>query len=239
MTDSHDELDPATEAAVRRLVADARATDPIPGDVVARLDAVLGDLVADRAERTDDVADVVPLRRRRRRASRLLAAAAVVVGGVAVGQYVVDGPNGTDDGASVSADAPAERTESDDTLAADMEEARPEANRPGADEGGTNSTGVETKQPALLRIRSSHLVDDLVTARIAAADSAVNFRTPRFPPGRACADAPWGPGQLIAVLFQQAPAVAAFRPATEQTQVVDLLQCGTAEVLRSATLPAP
>lgn len=237
MTDEHDELDPAAEAAVRRLVADARATEPMPAPVAARLDAVIGDLAAERA---DQVADVVPLVRRRRRASLLLAAAAVVVGGVAVGQYAVDGGSDAEDAGGSVAGAPAERAESGDTLASDLQETRPESEAQGADQDENDeSSGVVTKQPALLRIRSSHLADDLVTARLAAADGAVSFRTPSFPPGRPCPDAPWGPGQLVAVLFQQAPAVAAFRPATEQTQVVDLLQCGTAEVLRSATLPAP
>lgn len=63
---------PHHEDAVRRRLAEARHTDPVPADVAARLDATLADLVADRAA----VAEVVPLRRRRWPA--VLAAAAAV-----------------------------------------------------------------------------------------------------------------------------------------------------------------
>lgn len=43
-----DALTPTQDEAVRRLLADARHRDPIPGDVAARLDDVLASLVAER-----------------------------------------------------------------------------------------------------------------------------------------------------------------------------------------------
>jgi hypothetical protein len=58
--------------------------------------------------------------------------------------------------------------------------------------------------------------------------------------GFVCDPAPsWGPGDLVAVRYSGVPAVLAFRPPAGDTQVVDLLECGTAAILRSVTLPAP
>ena len=52
-----------------------------------------------------------------------------------------------------------------------------------------------------------------------------------------CAPATYGPGRLIAVLYNGEPAVLAFRRPTGDARIVDLLACGSAEVLRSVTLP--
>lgn len=81
---------------LRALLAGSRVQDPIPGDVAARLDATLADLVTERGVMPEAVrpvtADVLPLHRRSRWAPRLLAAAAVVAvlggGGVALSQVV-------------------------------------------------------------------------------------------------------------------------------------------------------
>lgn len=83
-----DDLSPAdpTDAAVRRLLADARHTEPMPADVADRLDRVLADLGSSRREEPSETATVVPLasRRRRRLATGLVAAAAVVAVGIAL-----------------------------------------------------------------------------------------------------------------------------------------------------------
>ena len=97
----------AAEAAVRARLAEARHTDPVPDDVVARLDAVLADLTADRREQdATPGASVVPLssapaRRRRALATGLVAAAAAVAFGVALPQ-VIDSTGGSDDATSAS-----------------------------------------------------------------------------------------------------------------------------------------
>lgn len=52
-----------------------------------------------------------------------------------------------------------------------------------------------------------------------------------------CAPAAWGAGTLVAVEYQQDPAVLALRRPAGESQVVELLQCGTGEPLRTATLP--
>jgi hypothetical protein len=52
-----------------------------------------------------------------------------------------------------------------------------------------------------------------------------------------CAPAVWGPGRLMPVMYDGEPAVLAFRRPTGDSRVVDLLECGTGDILRSVTLP--
>lgn len=85
------DLTPDQHDAVRRALADARHTDPIPADVADRLDRVLDDLADERSAATESAHSVVSLeaRRRRRHATRMLvAAAAVVVGGFSINAIV-------------------------------------------------------------------------------------------------------------------------------------------------------
>ncbi len=118
-------LTPAEEERVRRLLADARHTEPTPDDVVARLDSVLAGLAAEAGQAGDQapvpepvvagapVADLAAARRRRRRLTQVLvAAAAVTVVGVA-GPQLLGGAedvmtasesSGSDAGGASSAD---------------------------------------------------------------------------------------------------------------------------------------
>lgn len=101
-----DELTPEQDEAVRRLLAEARHSEPVPADVAARLDAALADLGPEDAEHAEDtdtgaepapVVDLDTARRRRRNAGRVLvAAAAVIVAGVGIGQ-VIGVSDGSDD----------------------------------------------------------------------------------------------------------------------------------------------
>jgi len=52
-----------------------------------------------------------------------------------------------------------------------------------------------------------------------------------------CGAAAWGPGTLVAALYDGVPTVLAYRPLSGETQTVDLLRCGTGELLRSTVLP--
>ncbi len=84
---------------VRRLLADARAGESPPDEVVARLDDVLAGLVEERADRPGTVPDELVAARRRRARSRrlgagLVAAALVAVAGVGVGQVLTGGDTG-------------------------------------------------------------------------------------------------------------------------------------------------
>ncbi|UMG94194.1 hypothetical protein [Nocardioides sp. TF02-7] len=58
------------------------------------------------------------------------------------------------------------------------------------------------------------------------------------PAGFRCAPADWGPGVLVAVRYDGRPALVAFREPMGRSQVVEVLQCGTGEVLRSVTIAA-
>lgn len=103
-------FDPPTgEDTISRLLAEARADEPMPTDVAARLDDVLAGLSAERA-----TAEVVPLVRRRRPARLLLAAAAAVVvaGGGAV---TVQQLNGQGSDASTAGLATADREAAGDS----------------------------------------------------------------------------------------------------------------------------
>lgn len=104
---SQEELTPAEEQAVRRLLAGAAADPPtLPADVAGRLDEVLAGLQGER-----DRPPVTPVtdlseRRARRWPTVLVAAAAVAVVGVGLGNVLQNTSGGSDNAAS-SADAPA------------------------------------------------------------------------------------------------------------------------------------
>lgn len=53
-----------------------------------------------------------------------------------------------------------------------------------------------------------------------------------------CTPADWGAGVAVPVLYDDEPHVLVFRAPAGDSQVADLLQCGTGETLRSTTLPA-
>src|SRR4051812_27130596 len=70
---------------IRRLLADAQHTEPIPPDVAGRMDGVIADLRADRPVRPT-VADLGAARRRRHARTLLIAAAVVIVAGIGIDQ---------------------------------------------------------------------------------------------------------------------------------------------------------
>ena len=117
MSDERD-LTPEQEARVARLLADARADEPIPAEVAARLDRVLAGMAGEQIAGPDQpVAPVIDIAARRRRRVRtlLVAAAAVVVAGVGIGQVV--GPQSGDD----ASDAGVRPPEADDAAGEDDE----------------------------------------------------------------------------------------------------------------------
>lgn len=112
--DSEPEFDDPAYADLRALLADARATGPVPDDVAVRLEETLAALTSDRRHSVPDIATgtgvVVPLRRRSRVGSRLLAAAAavIVVGAGGIGVSEVLRNTGNDQGVADSASSFAE-----------------------------------------------------------------------------------------------------------------------------------
>jgi hypothetical protein len=236
MSDSDQPLSPQEEE-VRRLLAEARHTGPIPPEVVARLDRVLDDLAQEPAH----VTPVVDLARRRRRAAALLvAAAAVVVVGVGVAQIV------SPDSGSETSTAGASRQQED----AGSDSVKPKAGGSFASDDAPAQVPVapqnSQENSALFKVRRDHLTDDLVKLR------RLDF-TPRTPltdeyragarsadraAGAACGAAAWGRGRFVPVSFGGTPAVLVLRRPVGDTQIADLFLCGSQEPVRSVTLPA-
>ena len=54
-----------------------------------------------------------------------------------------------------------------------------------------------------------------------------------------CPSTDWGAGSLFAALYDGVPSVLAFREPVGETQTVDLLSCGTGDVVRSTVLAVP
>jgi hypothetical protein len=228
--DEHDQtLTPEQEAQLRRLLAEARHTDPMPADVVARLDRVL-DGLADEPARA---AKVVRLADRRRTATRLLvAAAAVVVLGVG-GSQVVDGLG------SAGMDA---MTGSEEEPAAD-EDLVEGGNAPEA----TNGEGAPRDndlQRFVAKVRPDSFADDATALRdlVPSSDSAYQQSGSAVDEelaGDVCPTGAWGTGRYVAVRYAGDPGWIVFRRPQGDTQVADLFLCGSELARRSLTLPYP
>lgn len=248
MTADDPDLSPAEEAAVRARLAEARHTDPVPDHVVARLDAVLADLTADR--RVPDgapvapVAPVVPLASRRRRvlSTGLIAAAAVVALGVALPQ-VLDSTGGSDAGTSAStADSggsvaevgPGEGSDSGGDASGDSDgpaaEAAPSelAESPGA--AGGERSGSAFVAP--LALSSDEALRPAV--RPLARQAAVT--TYDASPG-CVLDV--GAGDRVDATWDGLPAVVVLRPAAAGRRLVEVYVCGSEEVVGSTTVRVP
>lgn len=239
------ELSPEQEAQVRRLLADARHTEPTPDAVVARLDRVLAGLAEEPARE----ATVVRLAdRRRRAAAMLLGAAASVVGVVWIGQLMT-GSGADDAGSSPTAES------ADSAVAGSAGESEEESSTEGgADRNGALSYDLtQLRKPYALKSEdfsrdadvlqdqaetlSGYFADD-GTAPTEAAGSARNGL--RRADGRTvCEPGDWGRGQYVAVLYDRAEGWVVLRRPQGDTQVADLFLCGSEVVVRSVTLPYP
>lgn len=228
-TDDHDSgLTPEQEREIRRLLADARHAEPMPDDVVARLDRVLVELA--RGEPGE--APVIALASRRRRVTSLLVAAAAVVAlGIGLGQVI-----GT-------------RDQSADPSASDAQSLQdaPEVSSP---KGSDRSTSAEAATPSYarhkpVRIRPERFSADvvrtqgLVIATSGELSSEYNAGDNAAGAYFDCSPAEWGAGIFVPVMYGGDAGVLVFRRAMGDTQVVDLFQCGSSDALRSITLPAP
>lgn len=232
----HDDLTPEEEQ-VRRLLADARHTEPLPDDVAARLDQVLAGLADEPVARpTPSVTDLDAARRRRTVRTWLVAAAAVVVAGVGLNQVDWNGMTASDDSSSSASDAggDAEREVADEDAAPAPEAASTDQSVPewqaarlhlSAERFGDQverfRTGTnETSARGGLTLSESQADDD------AAFDALVcDFATP-------------GHGYAVPVRYDGARAWLVFRKPAGDSQVVDLYLCGSDEPTRSITLPA-
>jgi hypothetical protein len=244
--ESHDPAETPEVAAVRRLLAESRHSDPMPGDVVARMDAVLARLGAgaapaepvpaepdpaepDHAE--PDPAEpgatttVTPTRitrlsaRRRKTAALLVAAAAVVVGGVAVAPHVHLSSSNSPAGAS--ADSAGSGTESNFGA----------TGNPGRAPSAASKSAVRHGR---LVVRPRHFSADALHGRA----FLHNMQRAQVDANASCPGAPAGVANVPAE-YQHAPAALVYRRPRGSTQVVELFVCGSDRPIRSTTLPAP
>ena len=224
-------------AEVRRLLAEARHTEPMPDDVAARMERVLaglGDETTSVAPVRPAAAEVVPItaHRRRRAVQLLVAAAAVVVGGVVVSHWH---PSSSSDSTTA------------DTAAGSEAQANEPDNQSlnGTDKATRKQDGPRSPDRAkpLVRhdrlvVRPRHFADDALAGRqllhTKAADTTHDFAAP--------SDCSVGTGhrsELLAALYQGAPAALLYRHAQDSAQIVDLFVCGSTTPIRTITLPVP
>lgn len=185
----------SADERVRRLLADARHTGPMPADVVTRLDRVLADLAAHQQpdQQPDQPPSQLPgqpgaggvvtdlsARRRRRATTLLVAAAAVVAVGVGIDRLASSssssGSASSSAGRSVDGlDGPAqdaaEPPDGADAGGAGSAEHSTSDRSPG---GLTAGEGVDTLQP-LVRVRPEHFSEDADRARRAARHSENSY----------------------------------------------------------------
>ncbi len=242
---------PAEEAAVRRLLAGARETGPVPDDVATRLDATLAGLVEERAgavpsPEPEALPDgVVPLTPRRRlRAGLLLgAAAAVITGGLVLGQVTADQDARPAADSGAEADRPSVARSGDDQLSTGADKAEAEDQEPG-DGGVVDGGGAVPGTPVdetVAVIRPDRLLADVRRVRRAELpdpeSGSYAALTVRLPSDFRCKPVARGRGLLVGVEYDGRNALLVFRPPMGDSQVAEILQCGTGEVLRSTTLP--
>ena len=232
--------------AVRRLLADARQTEPMPDDVAARMDAVLADLAAESPATPQTPAaarDAAPLHpvvvsldvhRRRRAAGMLVAAAAIVVGGVVVAQHL---PGGSNQSGSATAGPAEDRAGS--TAAGNGNDSGARSPAPDASLPGKLTAGSAVVHQGRVLVRPQHFTADAVAARRLVEEKVPASAYSRLGEVDASCAVPSLPGRRVNATYQQAPAVLVFHPPVSSAQVVDLYLCGSHRPVRSATLPSP
>lgn len=228
----HDMSDEAAEE-VRRLLADARETAPMPADVQARLDAVLSDLSSERATRTP-AAVVVDLssRRRRRAKALLIAAAAVTVIGVGAPRVFSDlsGQNAmtsNDSAADTSAGGAGEGTDSGSGAL----ETDPEA----PTEDAPNAEADSLAAPP--QVRPQAFAADAQAARDLAARSGLTAFTPLDPNCLAGADL-LEQLKSIPVRYGRQDGALVLGKTRNGSQKATLYICGESVPRRTTVLPA-
>lgn len=253
---------PREEAALRRLLRDARHDGPVPPEVAARTEETLASL----GGTGHDPASAAPVahggadhhRRRRVATGLLVAAVSVVVVGIGTGQVLrpatdqASGSARSESAGSAARDTPPDRAGADQQGAQESTDELDTLSERSSTPDGAARVDLAVEQLALVddppavqetrfardvrRVRALELVERRQRSSSAAQDGT--GLPPRDPaPGFTCAPADVGPGRPVAVRYEEAPAVLVLRPATRATQVADLVECRSGDVIRSVTLP--
>lgn len=230
------------EAQVRRLLVDARHTEPAPDAVVARLDRVLADLAGEPSRE----ATVVRLADRRRRAATMLvAAAASVAAVVGIGAVL------SDTGLGGAADMPTSGAAEDAGAAPEAAEDESLKQADGLTTGSAPYDLSSRRMPFLLK--ADYFAQDVEVLKSQAATLSASGYAERDLPAEeptaggldrvqnraVCDPGTWGGGSYLAVLYDGAEGWVVFRRPQGETQIADLFLCGSESVVRSVTLPYP
>jgi hypothetical protein len=228
-------------AEVRRLLAEARHTGPMPDDVSARMHDVLAGLSTDSEPRPattapvtdpryDDVVVPIAAHRRRRVAGLLVAAAAIVVGGVTIAPHLGSDPGSTGSTGAAAQDSAGGSSDLGNT----GNDAQQPENAPEPPQKGFDSQ-LQLKK-GLVVVRPRHFSSDARQGRTLLLRGDV--RALRSASAVPCSDVP-GRGRRLGAEYEHAPAVLVYRRAEGSSQVVDLFVCGIDRPVRSTTLPVP
>jgi hypothetical protein len=236
------DLSPEQAQEVRRLLADARHSEPIPTDVAARLDRVLAELATQELDdpHDDEGASVVALasRRRRRVVSVLVAAAAVVAIGVGLDQLMQAGGGGASSSSSMPAADRSQVTGGSAGSDAPQRHHQPHSYF-NSQKSANAAAAPQMAVSDVVRIRADHFSADVGRARRLARQELDSIHGTRDTRGPAeCTPGDWGSGTFVPVRYAGHRGVLVFRRANGDTQVADLFSCGSSDVLRSITLPA-
>jgi hypothetical protein len=227
-------------AEVRRLLADARHTEPMPEDVADRMNSLL-DRLGDEtpaAGSESSAADVIPItaHRRRRAAQLLVAAAAIVVGGVVITQNF--SPSG-DSGNTAGSQAQADRATGGRSAPSLSQSEQPERNySTNEDSPGPNADGLRLRRGRVV-VRSQHFTQDALRGRALLETSDSAAKAGQRSLLQDCPVSETSGEKVLAAEYRNAPAALIFRRPEGGTQVVDLVVCGSTAPMRTTTLPAP
>jgi hypothetical protein len=237
MSDERD-LTPEQEARVARLLAGARAEGPMPAEVAARLDKVLAGLEGESVapERPAPAVDLAARRRHRVR-TLLIAAAAVVVVGAGIGQLMGTSQDDADSGGGGTAAQEAEGEDNSTLRREDQADGAGPAQAPTPEE--LESLGTPARITTASFPKAVRRLQDRPGLRSTTAEGYLSDRDLSADADFRCAPTDFGPGKLIAVRYNGSPAVLVYQPPAGDTQVVNLVQCRSGDILRSATIPLP
>lgn len=230
------------EDEVRRLLSQARHTEPLPAEVAARLDQRLAELSLPPVD--DELAAV----RRRRAAALLVAAVAIVAVGIGAGNLIRPEPADMAS-TSVSEEGAGESAPQGDAAGAEQSS----ETAPGPGETPDGRTDTTMKAPASqrlaladleivqvpVRLHAEHLGRDVrvVVEDVRLADGATMPNPDAVLASYGCEVTAFGEGTLVAAMYDDQPAILALRPPEGRNQIVDVVACGTGEELASLTVP--
>lgn len=232
---SEDESAEITE--VRRLLADARHTEPMPDDVAARMDRViarLGDESPAAAPAPSAAGTVIPIaaHRRRRAAALLAAAAAIVVGGVVVSQVVHPSSS-----SSTASEAPAAGSYDKDS--AKGQDLHGNQSLSGGDQTQSPGPGGTEIRHGRVVVRPQYFAYDALRGRRLLTSHPEHAKTADQLDRLQVCGVLTKRAHAVPAEYEKAPAALLYRRPRGGSQIVDLVVCGSDRPIRSATLPAP